>query len=368
MRDQTTGETAIGEKTIGENTMRAAVLNRPMVIEVKDVKMPTVQADEALIRVHCIGVCGSDIHYYEHGRIGRYVVKQPLILGHELAGDVVTVGSKVTSVKPGDRVAVEPGIPCDRCQYCKAGRYNLCPNVEFMATPPIDGAWAQYVSVRADFLHKLPETLSYEEGALLEPLSVGIHAMRRGRVAPGDRVLVSGLGPVGILAGVAAKMFGASQVIGTDVMPFRLDVALRLGFDGVLNPQTQNVSEEIDRITAGAGVTAIVETSGNAKAVSDSVEIVNVGGRVIFIGLPTSNSIAMDVPKLVDKEIDIYGVFRYANTYPMAIEALSKGSYNIRDMITQSYQIEDVKEACEMARTQKDSSIKVMIYPNGGEH
>lgn len=349
-----------------DRTMRAAVLNRPKSIEVKDVPIPTMKEDEALIRVHCVGVCGSDIHYYEHGRIGRYVVKQPIILGHELAGDVVSVGSKVTSVKPGDRVAVEPGVPCDRCEFCKSGRYNLCPDVVFMATPPVNGAWAEYVSIRADFLHRLPEELSYEEGALLEPLSVGVHAMRRGHISPGDTVLVSGLGPVGMLAGVAAKMFGASQVIGTDVVSFRLDIAKKLGFDGVINPQIQSVSEEIARLTGGLGVTAIVETSGNQSAISDAVENINFGGKVICIGLPISNSIPMNIPLLVDKELDVYGVFRYANTYPATIQALRRSSYHIRDIITQSYHLEEIKEACETALSHKESSVKIMIYPNGG--
>ncbi len=168
--------------------MKAAVLDRPLSIEVKDVPVPEPRPDEALVQVHCIGICGSDVHYYEHGRIGRYEVKQPIILGHEVAGTVVKVGSAVTNVAIGDRVAVEPGVTCGRCDYCKSGRYNLCPDVVFMATPPVDGAWADYVAVRSDFLFKLPEAMSFEEGALLEPLSVGIHAMTRGRVKPSDRV------------------------------------------------------------------------------------------------------------------------------------------------------------------------------------
>lgn len=344
-------------------TMRAAVMDKPMSISIKEVDLPVIQADEALVRVHCIGICGSDIHYYEHGRIGRYVVEKPIILGHELAGDVVQVGAAVQGVKVGDRVAVEPGIPCDRCVYCKSGRYNLCPDVRFMATPPIDGAWAEYVGVRTDFLHKLPDGMSYEEGAMLEPLSVGVHAMVRGRVAPGDRVFVSGLGPVGNLAVVAARMFGASQVIGSDIVPLRRDVAGQLGADATVDPLSGNVAERIDELTGGKGVSVVIETSGNAKSASSTIEVVRPGGRVVFVGLPATDEIPINIPMLVDKEIDAMGVFRYANTYPRTVDALQQRDYGIEKIITHRFLLADIKEACEVARTNKNESIKVMIYP-----
>jgi L-iditol 2-dehydrogenase len=350
-----------------QGTMKAAILDRPFSIGVQEVAIPNIKEDEALIKVHCIGVCGSDVHYYEHGRIGRYVVEQPIILGHELAGDVVEIGSKVKNLKVGDRVAVEPGIPCDRCEYCKSGRYNLCPDVVFMATPPVDGAWAEYVAVRADFLYKLPDSLSYEEGALLEPLSVGFHAARRGGLGPMDRVLISGLGPIGLLAAVSARMFGVSQVIGTDVIPFRRELALKLGIDAVIDPLHEDVAASISRLTDGKGVSKIIETSGNAQAAADTISFVKFGGTVVLVGLPTSDQIPLNLPMLIDKELDVFGVFRYANTYPAAIDALAKGIYPIEDIITHRYSLADIKEACEVARTQKDKSIKVMIYPNGGE-
>lgn len=344
-------------------TMKAAVLDRPLSIQVRDVQVPVPQPDQALVKVHCIGICGSDIHYYEHGRIGRYVVERPIILGHELAGDVVAVGENVTQVAIGDRVAVEPGVPCNTCQYCKAGRYNLCRDVVFMATPPIDGAWAEYVAIRADFLHKLPDTISYEEGALLEPLSVGIHAMKRGRVGPGDKILISGLGPIGILAATAAKLFGAGQVIGSDMVDLRHRIAMDLGVDAVVNPSSENLIDRIGRLTDGDGVNVVIETSGNARAVADTIQLVNPGGRIVIIGLPSTNEISVDIPTLVDKELDVYGVFRYANTYPTTIQALRKGTTDIRRVITQRFTLADIQEACEVARLSKDKSVKVMIYP-----
>ncbi|WP_010677144.1 NAD(P)-dependent alcohol dehydrogenase [Bacillus timonensis] len=314
--------------------------------------------------MYCIGVCGSDVHYYEHGKIGRYVVESPIILGHELAGEVVQVGEKVNNVVVGDRVAVEPGITCGRCEYCKSGRYNLCPDVQFMATPPVDGAWAEYVTVRSDFLFKLPDEMSYEEGALLEPLSVGMHAMSRGKVTPADRVLITGLGPIGLLAIQAAKAYGVNEIYASDVVPYRRELALEMGVSGVIDPLHGDIEAEVQRLTGGRGVNVVVESSGNHVAVSQTVKIVNRGGRVVLVGLPTATEIPIDITHLIDSEIDVYGVFRYANTYPASIQALSGGNLDVKRVITHKYALKDIKEAVEMARTQKDTSIKIMIYPN----
>jgi len=343
--------------------MAAAVLDKPMSIGVKQVPVPEPKPDEALIQVYCIGICGSDVHYYEHGRIGRYEVKEPLILGHELAGIVVQTGDQVTNVSVGDRVAVEPGVTCGRCEYCKSGRYNLCPDVVFMATPPVDGAWAEYVAVRSDFLFKLPDEMSFEEGALLEPLSVGLHAVRRGRIRPEDRVLVLGLGPIGLLAIEAAKLSGASQVYGSDVVDFRRDLAVRMGAAGVINPLSDDVPERLKELTGGEGIDLIIETSGNAGAIGSSIGYVNRGGRIVFVGLPTKDAIPVDIGALVDAELDVYGVFRYANTYPAAIRLLQSNGSRIREIITHEFPLDRIREAVELARTQKDTSVKVMIYP-----
>jgi L-iditol 2-dehydrogenase len=346
-----------------KQTMAAAVLDQPFSIEVKEVPVPKLKADEALVQVYCIGVCGSDVHYYEHGKIGRYEVKEPIILGHELAGVIVKVGEEVTNVRVGDRVAVEPGVTCGRCEYCKSGRYNLCPDVVFMATPPIDGAWAEYVAVRSDFLFPIPDDMSFEEGALLEPLSVGFHAVSRGRIKPSDRVLVLGLGPIGLLAIEAAKMFGATEIYGSDVVEFRRELAVQLGAKGVVNPMDGPSKEQLDRLLDGRGIDLIIETSGNARAIADSLHLVKRGGRIVYVGLPTTDKIPLDFPTLVDSELDIFGIFRYANTYPAAIQALKSGNSKILDVITHRYPLSEIKQAVEVVRTQKDTSVKVMIYP-----
>ncbi|WP_328285153.1 zinc-binding dehydrogenase [Paenibacillus alkaliterrae] len=205
--------------------------------------------------------------------------------------------------------------------------------------------------------------MSYEEGALLEPLSVGFHAMQRGKVKPFDRLLITGLGPIGLLAGQAAKLFGVTEIYGTDVVPYRRQLALDMGFTAALDPMNENVGERLAELTGGAGITLIVESSGNARAMADTINLVNRGGRIVFVGLPATEAVPMDMGQLIDAEIDAYGVFRYANTYPAAIQALQRSAVDIEKIITHRYALSDIKEAVETARTQKDTSIKVMIYP-----
>lgn len=289
--------------------MNAAIMDEQLSISVKQIDIPVPKENEALIKVYCIGICGSDVHYYEHGRIGRYVVKEPIILGHELAGEVVEVGKQVSNIAVGDRVAVEPGVTCGQCDYCKSGRYNLCPDVVFLATPPVNGAWAEYIVMPSDYLFKLPDSMSYEEGAMLEPLSVGFHAMMRGKVQPFDRVLITGLGPIGLLAGQAAKLFGVSEIYGTDVVPFRRQLAMEMGFTAALDPVKENVGQRLNELTNGFGVTLVVESSGNARAMADTIKWVRRGGRIVFVGLPADSAIPMDMGQFIDGEIDAYGVF-----------------------------------------------------------
>lgn len=344
--------------------MKAAILDKPFSITVKDVLIPEPKRNEALIKVYCIGVCGSDVHYYEHGKIGRYEVKEPIILGHELAGEVVKIGDDVTDLTIGDRVAVEPGVTCMKCKYCKEGRYNLCPDVVFMATPPVNGAWAEYVSVRSDFLFKIPNEMTYEEGALLEPLSVGYHAMNRGKVKPSDRLFITGLGPIGLLTIQAAKMFGVTEIYGSDIVPLRKQVAEQMGVK-VIDPIQENVNEKLKEYTNDDGVDVIIETSGNCQVIANTIKQVNRGGRVVLVGLPITSDIPIDIPHLIDSEIDVYGIFRYVNTYPAVIQTLQKSNLDLHKVITHKFSLTDIEEACEVARTQKDTSIKVMIYPDG---
>ncbi len=347
------------------DSMKAAVLKSPFEIVIEDRPIPKVGPDEVLIKVMAVGVCGSDVHYYESGRIGRYVVERPIILGHECAGIVAAVGDNVTRFKVGDRVAVEPGVTCGTCEYCKQGRYNLCPDVEFLATPPYDGAFVQYFKHRQDFVFHIPEHLTFEEAALIEPFSVGIHAAARANIGPGEKVAVFGLGPVGLMAVVAARAFGASEVVAVDLEEIRLEAAKKLGASLTINARGQDALKEILNFTDGKGVDVAIEAAGHPKTLQDALACLRRGGKMLMVGLPAQDSIPFNVPEIVDKEVDIYGVFRYANTYPKGIEILSSGIADVKSLVTGKFTLEQTAQALEEARVNKSKHIKIMVYPNG---
>ena len=215
--------------------MNVALMHEPYDIEIVERDMPKVGPKDVLIKMMAVGVCGSDVHYYAHGRVGEFVVEKPIVLGHECAGMVAQVGDEVTDFKVGDRVAIEPGEPCRECEYCKSGQYNLCPHMEFMATPPYDGAFCEYVSHPADFLYHLPDSVTYEQATLVEPFSVGLQACKRADIKPGSTVVIMGMGPVGLMAVVAAKAYGATNIIVSDLEDNRLEAAKRLGATTAIN-------------------------------------------------------------------------------------------------------------------------------------
>lgn len=345
-------------------TMKAAVMSKPGSIEIKELPVPKVADNEVLVQVMAVGVCGSDLHYYEHGRIGRFVVEKPIILGHECAGIIVAAGDKVTKVAIGDRVAVEPGVTCGYCSACKAGRYNLCPDVQFLATPPVDGAFVQYLAIREDMVIKIPDHLSYEEAALIEPFSVGIHAAKRSRLQAGETVAIMGMGPVGLMAVAAAKSYGAARIIVTDLEEVRLQAALHLGATHAINIKKEDALEAIMQLTDGVGVDVAWETAGNPKALQSALYSIRRGGRLAIVGLPAQDEIPLNVPLIADREIDIYGIFRYANTYPQGIEFLASGNLDAASLITDRYPLAETREALERAIHNKSGSLKVIVYPN----
>ncbi len=358
-------ERGYGRDAVLPATMKAAVLRNTFEIALEEIPVPEPGPGEVLVKVMAVGICGSDIHYYEHGRIGRYVVEKPLILGHECAGVVAKVGDKVTRFRVGDRVAVEPGITCGKCRYCKSGRYNLCPEVRFLATPPVDGAFVQYIKHREDCLFPIPDHLSFEAAALVEPFSVGIHAAKRAGLEPGCTVAILGMGPVGLTAVAAAKAFGAGTIIVADLEPIRLEAAKRMGATHVINVREHDAAGEIRRLTGGDGVDAAFETAGNPRALQTALVSVRRGGKLAIVGLPPQDEIALNVPLIADNELDIFGIFRYANTYPQGISFLASGIADVQSLVTDRYPLEKTQEAMERARTNKSGSIKVVVYPTG---
>ncbi|MBO1002643.1 NAD(P)-dependent alcohol dehydrogenase [Pseudogracilibacillus auburnensis] len=344
--------------------MDAAFLTKPLEVKVLKEKVPKVGSKDVLVKIGAVGICGSDIHYYAHGHIGERVVQYPHIQGHECAGVIVAIGDKVTRFKVGDRVAVEPGVSCMACEWCKEGRYNLCPDVQFLSTPPVKGAFVQYLSHREDFLYPIPDTLSFELATLAEPLSVGIHAVKRGNLKPNSTVLITGMGPVGLMAIVAAKSFGANQIIVTDMEPFRLEAAKKLGATNAIDISDSDVSQMVSRLTGGHGVDMVIETSGNEKALESSVKLTRRGGTIVAVGFPPANHVPLNITHMLQNEIDLLSVYRYINTYPTAIEILNQVGNEVEHIITDKYTIYEIQEAMNQSYKNKEKSLKVMVYPN----
>ncbi|MBC7325740.1 MAG: NAD(P)-dependent alcohol dehydrogenase, partial [Moorella sp. (in: Bacteria)] len=335
--------------------MKAAFLKEPGVITIEEVKKPSPGPGEVLVKIRSVGVCGSDVHYYRHGRIGSYVVQKPLILGHECSGEVVELGPGVKTLEVGDRVALEPGIPCRKCRFCKTGRYNLCPDVVFMATPPVDGAFVEFVAFPEDFAFRLPDNVSFDEGALIEPLAVGIYSMERAGVEPGESVVILGAGPIGLLTLQAARAYGANPVVITDASAFRLSVARSLGADLAVNVSEEKAIAAILEYL-GAEADVVVEAAGAPAAIQETWKLVRRGGRVVFIGLPAQDIVGYSFAELSRKELDILGIFRYANVYPRAIHMVARGIINLKALITHHFPLEEVQAALELADRGKEEA------------
>ncbi|MDQ4137996.1 MAG: NAD(P)-dependent alcohol dehydrogenase [Actinomycetota bacterium] len=334
--------------------MRASLLIEPGVVELQSVPIPTLQPDEVLVQIAAVGVCGSDVHYYHEGRIGDFVVEQPMILGHEASGVITAVGSAVDPERVGERVAIEPQRACRVCEHCKRGAYNLCPLMEFYATPPIDGAFAQYAVIQADFAFKIPDTMSLEAAALCEPLSVGIWTNQKAGTRPGSRVLIAGAGPIGIIVMQVAFAFGASEVIVSDIAETRREAAERFGATRTIDPTSDDVTSlEVD---------IFVDASGAEPAVKAGILALKPGGRAVLVGMG-KDEIALPVSRIQAREIELTGVFRYANTWPLAIELASSGKVDLDSLVTARYPLDRVEQALHAAVDPK--ALKVVVAPNG---
>ncbi|GAA2015574.1 NAD(P)-dependent alcohol dehydrogenase [Nakamurella flavida] len=335
-------------------TMRAAVLTGQQALSVKEVPTPAYAADEVLIEVAAVGVCGSDTHYFRHGRIGDFVVDAPLILGHELSGRIVAVGADVADSRIGERVAVEPQKPCRSCRECRAGQYNLCRRMEFYATPPIDGAFARYCVIRDEYAHRVPDSMSDEAAALLEPLSVAITTMRKARVAPGSSILIAGAGPIGIICAQTARAFGAAEIIVSDLVPERRERALRYGATRVLDPR------ETDVATAGLDVNAFVDASGAARAVFSGIRAVRPGGVAVLVGLG-STEMSLPIEHIQNFEVTVTGIFRYTDTWPAAIHLVSAGLVDLDSLVTGRFDLDHAAQALESDLD--PDSLKAIVRP-----
>jgi L-iditol 2-dehydrogenase len=334
--------------------MRASVLRGVGDVAIEERPVPEPGPGDVLVRIGSVGVCGSDVHYYEHGRIGPYVVDHPLVLGHEAGGEVAAVGPGVTSLTPGQRVSLEPGVPCRSCAQCLAGRYNLCPDVRFFATPPYDGAFCEYVVMPVPFVHAIPDSVSDDAAALLEPLSVGIWASRRGGVTAGSQVLVTGAGPIGLVSLQAARAFGATQVWVSDVNEHRLELARRMGAE-VLDVSARPIAEW------GIEPDVLLECSGNARATGEAIHTVARAGTVVLIGMG-SDELPIPLPYVQDRELVLTGAFRYANTWTTAIALVASKLVDLDSLVTGHYGLDDVEKALTAAR-REPSTVKAVVQP-----
>ncbi|MFI2186963.1 NAD(P)-dependent alcohol dehydrogenase [Streptomyces sioyaensis] len=335
-------------------TMRAAVLHGPGQLSIEERPVPVPGPGEVLVRVEAVGTCGSDVHYYRHGRIGDFVVREPLVLGHEAAGTVVACGPGADADRKGRRVSIEPGTPCGSCAQCRAGRYNLCPGMRFLATPPVDGAFCEYLAVQQDFAHEVPDSLTVEEAALLEPLSVAVWACRKARVAPGDRVLITGAGPIGLVAAQTARAFGAREVLVTDVLPHRLALARAAGATAL--DVSQNPLHEAEFTP-----TVLLECSGVPAVSSEAIRTVARAGRVALIGMGGDEA-PLPVSRVQHHELEVTGVFRYAHTWPAATALVQSGAVRLDSLVSHSYGLAEAESALTVA-THDATAVKAVVHP-----
>jgi len=323
-----------------------------------------LEPEDVRIQIHTVGICGSDIHYYQHGAIGPFVVREPMILGHEAAGTIIEIGSKVQQLKVGDRVCMEPGVPNPSSAVTRSGRYNLDPDVRFWATPPIHGCLRSTVVHPAAFTFRLPDNVSFAEGAMVEPLAVGLHAANKAQVKAGEIAVVLGAGPIGLLTAISALAAGCSHVIVTDVQAPKLAIAESLGPITSVDVSKEDLLKVVGSMTEGRGVDVVFECTGSKHVAATLFEVLAPGGRAVMIGMP-GKPIPIDIVGAQIKEARIETVFRYAHVFPRALALMAAGKIDVRPLITDTFPFAESIQAFEFAAKMPPESIKVQItMPN----
>ena len=341
--------------------MEALVLEKKDQLSLRDIEMEEqLGPHDVRIAIDTVGICGSDVHYYTHGAIGPFVVRAPMVLGHEAAGTVGEIGDQVQNLVPGDRVCMEPGIPDPNSRATRLGIYNLDPAVRFWATPPVHGVLRPSVVHPADFTFKLPDNVSMAEGAMVEPLAVGMHAAGKARIMPGDVAVVMGAGPIGMVTALAALAGGCSRIIMTDVQQPKLDLAASLGPIVPVNVGEESLIRVVSELTDGWGADIVFECSGNGRAAAAVFEPLCPGGCVVYVGIPLE-PIAYDVASAQIKEARVEHVFRYAHVYPRALALMGSGKINVKPLITDRFTFEQSIEAFDFAVEMPATSVKAQI-------
>jgi D-xylulose reductase len=341
--------------------MQALVLERKRELRLRDIAISeSLGPADVRVRIRTVGVCGSDVHYYRHGSIGPFVVREPMVLGHEAAGVVEEVGAAVTGLRAGDRVCMEPGIPDPNSRASRLGLYNLDPAVRFWATPPVHGCLRPTVVHPAAFTFRLPDNVSLGEGAMVEPLAVGMHAATKARIRPGDVAVVLGAGPIGLVTALSAIAGGCSRVFITDVVPEKLELAARLGAITPVDVRTMDVAAAVREATDGWGAEHVFEASGQPGGLAQALDALCPGGCVTLIGMP-GGPVPFDVVAAQVREARVETIFRYAHVFPRALALMGSRKLDVRPLITDRFPFAAAVAAFDYACAMRPTSVKVQI-------
>lgn len=343
--------------------MKALVLEKKLELLLRDFpieKYEHLGPRDVRIKLHTVGICGSDVHYYTHGKIGPFAVNAPMILGHEASGTVIEVGSEVQTLKVGDRVCMEPGIPDPHSRATRLGMYNIDPAVRFWATPPIHGILRPTCVHPEAFTFKLPDNVSFAEGAMVEPLAVGIHAATKARIKPGDNALVMGAGPIGLVTALSALAAGCARVFVTDLDDTKLEISGKLGAITPINILKEDFAQRILKETDGWGVEVVFEAAGNPKSAAAVFEALCPGGCVVMIGGQTE-PVAYDAGAAMVREARIENIFRYAHVFPRCVGMLSSGAIDVKPLLTRKFAFDESVKAFEIAASAPKGEVKMQI-------
>ena len=339
----------------------AVVLERAQELSLREIDLPqTLGPRDVRVAVRNVGICGSDLHYVQHGAIGPFVVNQPMVLGHEASGVVLELGAEVDSLSVADRVCIEPGVPRLDSIDTLQGRYNLDPDVRFWATPPVHGCLTPLVVHPALFTHRLPDNVSFAEGAFVEPLAIGLQAATKARLAPGDVVVVLGAGTIGAMCTLAALAGGAAQVILVDPVAQKLAHFAAHRAVTTVNLRQRDIFDAVRQETAGRGAHCVIEASGATAAFHRITDLAAPGGCLVLVGMP-STPVPLDVVAMQAKELRFESVFRYANIFPRAIKLLASGQIDVKPFITRRFAFADSLNAFKTAAQAHPGDVKIQI-------
>jgi L-iditol 2-dehydrogenase len=341
--------------------IRAALITGIQKIEMGEIPMPEPKDNEVLVKIKHVGICGADLEFFKDGAIGAWVLDFPHVLGHEPAGIVAGFGKDVKGLKEGDAVSIEPGKACGSCDYCNAGLYNLCDNIKFMSVLGVPGSFADYVVWPSNRVFKLPEGVSTLEGALVEPLSVGFHAVNQSGAKFGDSAVVLGAGCIGLCTMLALRARGITEVYMSDLAKVRMEKAKQLGAKQVFDASKVNLTEKINELTGGKGVNQVFECTGASKSVNQGVDLLAKGGNLTLIGLFGENDVPVNLNAVICKEASFKSNFRYRHIYPTAIKALAAGLVPLKDIVSHKFKLEELGKALKFNSEHKDEVTKIVI-------